>query len=97
MFPGEFIKWGMGGRTDPKWGTMPRQHGSLAMWGIPFYDRIQRGRPNHQPIERFGELNSMMTWAETAAKNEKISREEADKWSVGSHKKADCCHGFGEI
>jgi len=86
--PGEYLKWGMGGRTDPKWGFMPRQHGSMAMWGIPFYDRIQRGRPNHQPIERFGELNSMMTWAETAAKNEHITREEADKWSVGSHKKA---------
>ncbi len=86
--PGEYLKWGVGGRTDPKWGFMPRQHGSMAMWGIPFYDRIQRGRPMHQPIERFGELNSMMTWAETAAKNEHITREEADKWSVGSHKKA---------
>ena len=86
--PGEYLKWGMGGRTDPKWGFMPRQHGSMAMWGIPFYDRIQRGRPMHQPIDRFGELNSMMTWAEAAAKNENISREEADKWSVGSHQKA---------
>jgi acetyl-CoA C-acetyltransferase len=86
--PGEYLKWGVGGKSDPKWGFMPRQHGSLAMWGMPFYDRIQRGRPMHQPIERFGELNSMMTWAETAAKNENISREAADKWSVGSHKKA---------
>lgn len=86
--PGEYLKWGMGGRTDPKWGFMPRQHGSMAMWGIPFYDRIQRGRPMHQPIERFGELNSMMTWAEAAAREEHIKREEADKWSVGSHKKA---------
>ncbi len=67
---------------------MPRQHGSMAMWGIPLYDRIQRGRPMHQPIDRFGELNSMMTWAETAAKNEGITRAEADKWSVGSHQKA---------
>jgi acetyl-CoA C-acetyltransferase len=42
----------------------------------------------HQPIERFGELNSMMTWAETAAKNENISRAEADSWSIRSHQKA---------
>jgi acetyl-CoA C-acetyltransferase len=42
----------------------------------------------HQPIERFGELNSMMTWAETAAKNENISRVEADRWSIRSHQKA---------
>jgi acetyl-CoA C-acetyltransferase len=86
--PGDQIKWGVGGKTDPKWGAMPRQHGSMALWGIPFYDRIQRGRPMHQPIDRFGELNSMMTWAETAAKNESITREAADKWSLRSHQRA---------
>ncbi len=86
--PGELLKWGIGGRIDPKWGFSPRQHGSLALWGLPFYDRIQRGRPMHQPIERFGELNSMMTWAEAAAKNEGISREEADQWAFRSHVKA---------
>ena len=86
--PGDYLKWGVGGRTDPKWGFFPRQHGSLGLWGLPFYDRIQRGRPKHQPIERFGELNSMMTWAETAAKKESITRQEADQWAVRSHQKA---------
>jgi len=86
--PGEFLKWGVGGRVDPKWGFFPRQHGSLALWGLPFYDRIQRGRPMHQPIKRFGELNSMMTWAEAAAAKEGISREEADKWAYRSHQRA---------
>jgi acetyl-CoA C-acetyltransferase len=41
--PGD-IKWGMGGRIDQKWGFMPKGHGSLSMWGIPLYDRIQRAR-----------------------------------------------------
>ncbi|MFC1958267.1 thiolase family protein [Chloroflexota bacterium] len=86
--PGEYIKWGLGGRTDPKWGFFPRQHGSMSLWGIPFYDRIQRGRPMHQPIDRFGELNSMMTWAEAAAKEEGITREEVDKWAFRSHQRA---------
>ncbi|MBN2126212.1 MAG: acetyl-CoA C-acyltransferase [Deltaproteobacteria bacterium] len=86
--PGEFIKWGVGGRTDPKWGFFPRQHGSMSLWGLPFYDRIQRGRPMHQPVERFGELNSMMTWAETAARDEGIAREEADRWAMRSHQRA---------
>ena len=85
--PGE-IKWGLGGKTDRKWGFMPKGHGALSMWGIPLYDRIQRARVMSQPIDRFGELNSMMTWAETAAKKEHISREEADEWALRSHKKA---------
>ncbi len=86
--PGEYVKWGVGGRRDPKWGFFPRGHGSLDLWGIPLYDRIQRGRPMHQPIDRFGELNSMMTWAETAAKEEGISRDEADRWALRSHQRA---------
>ena len=85
--PGD-IKWGLGGRTDEKWGFMPKGHGSLSMWGIPIYDRIQRARVMSQPADRFGELNSMMAWAEKAAKEEKITREEADNWSLQSHQKA---------
>jgi acetyl-CoA C-acetyltransferase len=41
-----------------------------------------------QPVNRFGELNSMMTWAETAAKREHITREEADRWALRSHQRA---------
>lgn len=85
--PGD-IRWGLGGKVDEKWGFMPKGHGALSMWGIPVYDRLQRGRVMSQPIDRFGELNSMMTWAETAAKNEGISRREADGWACESHRKA---------
>lgn len=86
--PGECIKWGVGGRVDSKWGLMPRGHGAMSMWGMPIYDRIARARVMSQPIERFGELNSMMSWAEAAAKNEGISREAADAWACRSHEKA---------
>jgi acetyl-CoA C-acetyltransferase len=95
--PGEFIKGGVGGRRDPKWGFMPRGHGSLSMWGLPFFDRIQRARVMSQPIERFGELNSMMTWAETAAREEKISREDADRWSLRSHQQACAAIASGKF
>jgi len=61
---------------------------AMSMWGIPFFDRIQRARVMSQPIERYGELNSMMAWAETAAKNERITRQEADEWAFRSHQKA---------
>jgi len=58
--PGD-IKWGLGGKNHEKHGFMPRGHGALTMWGIPLYDRIQRGRVMSQPIHRYGELNSMMS------------------------------------
>src|SRR4030042_379189 len=82
------LKWGLGGKTDKKWGFMPRGHGALSMWGIPFFDRIQRSRVMSQPVDRYGELNSMMEWAETAAKKENITRKEADEWSLRSHRRA---------
>jgi acetyl-CoA C-acetyltransferase len=80
--PGD-IKWGIGGKKG-----MPRGHGELSIWGIPFYDRIQRARVMSQPEERYGILPSMMSWAETAAKEEGVRREECDRWALESHKKA---------
>lgn len=85
--PGD-IKWGLGGKRHEKYGFMPKGHGALAMWGIPFYDRIQRARVMSQPIGRYGELSSMMSWAEEAARREGISREEADRWAIRSHQRA---------
>jgi acetyl-CoA C-acetyltransferase len=80
--PGD-IKWGIGGRKG-----MPRGHGDLSIWGIPFYDRIQRARVMSQPEERYGILPSMMSWAETAAKEEGVRREDCDRWALESHRKA---------
>jgi acetyl-CoA C-acetyltransferase len=95
-FPGE-IKWGLGGKRDEKWGFMPKGHGALAMWGIPVYDRIQRARVMSQPVHRYGELNSMMTWAETAAKKENITRQEADAWALRSHQRAVAAMDSGKF
>ena len=67
--PGDFMKWGVGGRKDQKWGFMPKGHGAMSMWGIPLFDRIARARVMSQPIERFGEFTSMLTAAEAAAEN----------------------------
>jgi len=80
--PGE-IKWGIGGK-----GGMPRGHGDLSIWGLRFYDRIQRARVMSQPEERYGILPAMMSWAETAAEEEGITREACDQWALGSHQKA---------
>lgn len=77
------IKWGVGGTKG-----MPKGHGDMALWGVPFFDRIQRARVMSQPEERYGILPSMMSWAETGAKEEDISREACDRWAVESHEKA---------
>jgi len=77
------IRWQMGGTGD-----MPKGHGSLSTWSIPLYDRMMRGRVMSQPEERFGVLQSMMTWAETAAKEHGLTREEVDKWALLSNQRA---------
>jgi len=89
--PGD-IRWGIGGTRD-----MPRGHGSLSMWGMPFYDRIQRARVMSQPDDRFGILSTMMTWAETAAKEYGITREEIDKWALLSNQRACAAMDSGKF
>ncbi|MDL2269949.1 acetyl-CoA C-acyltransferase [Desulfosarcina sp. OttesenSCG-928-A07] len=86
------IKWGIGGD-----GKMPRGHGDLSLWGLSFYDRIQRARVMSQPISRYGVLPSMMSWAETGAQEEGISREACDAWAVASHQKACAAQDAGRF
>lgn len=77
------IRWTVGGIGD-----MPRGHGSLSTLGIPLFDRILRARVMSQPEERFGILPTMMTWAETAAKNYGLTREKVDQWALLSNQRA---------
>lgn len=77
------MKWGIGGTRG-----MPKGHGDLSIWGIALYDRIQRARVMSQPEERYGILPAMMSWAETAAEEHSITREQCDRWSLESHRKA---------
>ncbi|MEW6670380.1 MAG: acetyl-CoA C-acyltransferase [Thermodesulfobacteriota bacterium] len=86
------IKWGIGGQKN-----MPRGHGDLSLWGLPFYDRIQRARVMSQPEERYGVLPAMMTWAETAAREEGIRREDCDQWAFESHRKACAAAAAGKF
>ena len=89
--PGD-IKWGIGGKKG-----MPKGHGDLSLWGIPFYDRIQRARVMSQPEVRYGILPAMMSWAETAAKEEGIQREDCDRWALESHQKASAAIESGKF
>ncbi|MEA3253673.1 MAG: acetyl-CoA C-acyltransferase [Chloroflexota bacterium] len=86
------MRWSLGGTGD-----MPRGHGSLSTWGIPMYDRVLRARVMSQPEERFGILPTMMTWAETAAKEHGITREEVDKWALLSSQRACAARESGRF
>lgn len=86
------VRWGLGGRGD-----MPKGHGHLSTWGIPMYDRMLRGRVMSQPEERFGVLPTMMSWAETAAKQHGITREDADNWALLSNQRACAAIESGEF
>lgn len=86
------IKSGIGGSKG-----MPRGHGNLSMMGLPIYDRIQRARVMSQPEARYGILPSMMTWAETAADEENITREACDAWALASQQKACAAMDAGKF
>ena len=86
------IRWGVGGSGD-----MPKGHGSLSTWSLPLYDRMLRGRVMSQPEERFGVLQSMMTWAETAAREHSLTRIEVDQWAVTSNQRACAAQDNGNF
>lgn len=91
------VKWGIGRQGGIKADDSPRGHGSLGLFGITLYDRIQRSRPMHQPIDRFGVIKSNMAWAENSGKEHNLSREEADKWALRSHQRACAAQDAGKF
>jgi len=55
---------------------------------VQMYDRLERGRERSQPVERFGVITGMIETAENVARECQITREEADAFSVESHRRA---------
>lgn len=55
---------------------------------VQMYDRLERGRERSQPVERFGVISGMIETAENVARECQIGREEADAFSVESHRRA---------
>jgi acetyl-CoA C-acetyltransferase len=66
--------------TDMRWGS---RAGSVTL-----HDRLQRGRERSQPEARFGHISGMPETAENLARDFGISREDADAFSVRSHRLA---------
>ena len=66
--------------TDNRWG---KRSGNSVM-----YDRLDRGREMSQPEWRFGKISGMIETAENLATRYGITREEADAYSVESHRRA---------
>jgi acetyl-CoA C-acetyltransferase len=66
---------------------------TTARWGSragnqTLYDRLDRGRERSQPVWRFGEISGMIETAENLAREHGIGRDEADEFSVRSHRRA---------
>jgi acetyl-CoA C-acetyltransferase len=66
--------------TDMRWGS---RAGSVTL-----HDRLQRGRERSQPVERFGVISGMPETAENLAREFAIAREDADLYSIESHRRA---------
>lgn len=52
------------------------------------YDRLDRGRERSQPERRFGRISGMIETAETLARENDISREDADAYAARSQQRA---------
>lgn len=89
------IKWGIGRGAGVSFPDAPRGHGSISMAGITLYDRIQRSRPMHMPISKYGYVASNMVWAENSAKEHNLTREQADNWALRSHRNAVAAQDAG--
>jgi acetyl-CoA C-acetyltransferase len=75
--------------TGARWGTR--------MGPMTLYDRLDRGRERSQPEHRFGPISGMIETAENLAREYQITREEADEYSIQSHKRAFAAQARGDF
>ena len=75
--------------TDMRWGTRAGT--------VQLHDRLERGRERSQPEGRFGYISGMIETAENLAKEYRITREEADEYAVGSHRRAAAAWADGRF
>ena len=75
--------------TDMRWG---RRAGSVTL-----HDRLDRGRERSQPESRFGRISGMIETAETLAREYGISREDADRYAMRSHRRAAAAQAAGRF
>ncbi|HSC79820.1 MAG TPA: acetyl-CoA C-acetyltransferase, partial [Chitinolyticbacter sp.] len=67
--------------TSMRWGSR--------LGDVTMHDRLDRGRVNSQPISVYGECKGgAVETAENLVRDYGISREDCDRWAVGSHHKA---------
>ena len=61
------------------------------------YDRLERGRERSQPEWRYGRISGLIETAENLARKYGISREEADAYTVESHRRAHAAWEAGRF
>ena len=73
--------------VDTRWGA---RGGSVTM-----HDRLTRSRETSQPAARFGRISGMIETAENLARDYGISRQEADRYALGSQQRATAARERG--
>ncbi len=64
---------------------------------VKLHDRLERGRERSQPVERFGYISGMIETAENLAREQQITREDADAFAAESHRRAAAAWEAGKF
>ena len=90
------VAGGVESMSNIEYYTTALRSGSRA-GNVQMYDRLERGRERSQPLERFGPISGMIETAENVAKEMQITREDADAFSVESHKRCAAAWSAGKF
>ena len=90
------IAGGVESMSNVEYYSLDHRRGARA-GSTTFHDRLTRGRLMSQPIERFGVISGMIETAENLARDYDISREAADAYAVGSHRRATAAWDTGRF
>ncbi len=71
--------------------------GGARAGSVTLHDRLERGRVQSQPVERFGHISGMIETAENLGREHQITREVSDAYAAESHRRAAAAWAAGKF
>ncbi len=71
--------------------------GGARSGSVTLHDRLERGRVQSQPVERFGHISGMIETAENLGREFQITREDSDAYAAESHRRAAAAWAAGKF